>query len=773
MNTDSTLSVTNPKPTGPEGQVKYRVNDGMKAHSMIKSGVKRVNDAVLKDRLVIDAYDRMPPLDPKEMEKSGEAWRCNVDYGGTEKTINEKVDQMVNLAMLPSPLIDLKPKPGKQVSSEVLRKVAMAYSELTNEQESWTTGIQSLCFHMVSTGVGYAHMEHPFDWEFKAHQRADIIYPPKASTNINDWPWLAVRGSIPIEDLIAKLDPENVEAATTAGWDTAKIRSLITNFGVWDSVPGGRPTNWDTDPAAWVQAVRDNDLNFASDNGSFLAVFYFYVKEFDGSYSQSILVDKLPKDGSGETKNGDFVFRRKCDHKELTKFVSVVQQSVGKDYIESIRGLGHRVLPYEALQNDLKNRAVDTTIITGGLILRGAKEDGVNNVSDITIGGVVTVIPKEFEFPQGSLANNAQGYVTLASMFREELAANQQAFGGVSGSQNIPTATQAKLSYQKDSRGSMYESDRFYRSMTSLHRNRWNRLVELMEKDSPPCPGKSCAERMLEKLKDDNITLQDIKNIEFVAASTLFGDGDPNQVFLALQDLSGLFPSMPVTAQREAYRMMVAARTRKPYLAEQWFPAAGAKDRDLSAQLWRCSTEQDAFENGSPMPLQDDDLDIIHAQEHTKWALGVITNFESGVLPPAEALKRLILCHDHTVKHMERLAGSKKDAQLYAELGNAWRDILNQMRRMEQMVKDEQAAAQQRQMEELRNPSMTVADREKMLTEQTKREQISRTEEARRQQIQLTEATKRDLLLKRAITDTEIKAIEALPLSEPVPVEAP
>jgi hypothetical protein len=751
-----------PKAAGPKAQVKFRMADAKKALSTIKTAAQRIAFQVAQDRMVEDAYDRMPPIDPAELDKANEGWRTNVDYGDTEVAINEKTEALCNLMTMPMPLIGFKTRQRTMhpTTLDNLNLVGLEYDFLMTETPMWTMEGQKMAHNMVATGLGILVHPDPYSWHFESHPRCNLIYPTRAGLNPEKWSWMALRKNISITELIKKLDPESEAAAAAMGWKMDKVKSLINNLEKgWGSEGiGHNKADMTNDPEGYVNALQTNDVYFSSCNGDDIKGFTLLVKEWDGKITEHILVE--------DEKIG-FIYSGNHRYDSMTDYIHLFPLSLGQGYLEKVRGLGHRVLPFNALINDLRNRSVDVTILSGGLMLKGTKEDGVRDLTDLMLGGLVTMIPDTYELDQRSFGNPAQGMIQLEQGLRGYREANNRVFGGATGAKQPEiTATHAKLKYAEDTKANGFETDRFYVQLTQFHRAVWKRLQYFADKGkaSVPCAGRDEALAFWKELKEQGVKPEDLKAIRSVTANSVFGDGDPAQVFLALQDLSPLLPSLPITAQRQAMKLMIAARTRKPYLAEEWLPSNNRADVIKSSQLWRINMENDCFENGSPSPTQDDDISSIHAEEHTKWAEEVIKNFEQQVLKPDESLKRLILCRDHTTVHMGLLGRSKADEGLFRDLGQRWAQIINMMRRMEQMVRDQQAAEQERQLQELRQPSLTVEQKEKILTGEFQRQQIAMTEEHKRMEITATEQLKRDNMTKDALTKAQLAVIESVPV---------
>lgn len=755
-------------PSGKEStkpaEKKKRMSNATAALATIRRSAKRVEFQIEQDRMVQDAYDRLPPVPPGELEKDGSLWRTNVDFGETENAINEKTEALVNLITQPMPYIKLSAKIN-EVSPELTKKlgaVGMQHYNLLKSSGFWTMEVQKMVHNMASTGLGIFHAPDPLSWHVESVPRCNLVYPPRAGFNPEKWEWMAVRRDVSILELIRMLDASSESAATAKGWDVPEIKKMIGKLkGVEEYFTeiGASVPSVENDPEGYINALQENDIGISSQCGDVLKGFTVYVKEVGGKTTQRILLE-----GNADSK-ACYIFTGTVQYDDMKDCVWLFPLSLGQGFLEKIRGLGHRILPYNALLNDMRCRSVDLTLFSSTMLLKGSKEDGLKDINQLRLGDLVTLIPPDYSLEQKGFNNPAGGLNQTYDMLRNAREANNRAFGGngSAGQQEI-TATHAKLAFNQDNKGNSHETDRLYNVLTVFHGSIWKRIVAFAGSSPPVCAGSKEAKEMWEELKEIGVTADDMEKVKMVTANAMFGDGDPNQVYLALMDLMPIMGLMSASAQYDLAKRIVAARTRDPQLAEIYFPSADAKDASMTHQLWRCAVEHDAFENGSPMPLQDDDLATVHVMAHTQWAEGVVKNFEQQDITPVDAFKRLLLCREHTMEHIQILSASKQMQPIVADANTRWKNISNQMVRMQQMIQEQQAAQQQQAMEEMRNPRMSVADREKMLTEQARRAEEAATQQLRRDEIQKTEAVKRDVMTKSALTDTALKAIDSAPL---------
>lgn len=756
MNTEiyNTLFELPPVAAGKVKQPEFRFPSGTALLSIIMGREKELLWSREQDRMVFDAFDRVPPIDPAELARDGEEWRTNADFGDTEAAITGKVETVNNLLTQPCPHISFTYK--KETPPDIMDRLglfAFILYKWMRLHPVFIEEIQQLAFHMVSTGVGMLNFGTPGSWYFNIIPRTNIIYPKNSKKNLTKLPWMSFRIEQGIIDLIAKLD--DPEASTAMGWDVKVIREVIKNL-LSAQTNTNMPT-LDSEPDKWAEGLMANAYSISAQLGETVQAYRHYTMEFDGLLSEQIVIRMAIT--TSTDNQGMVVYKKKTEYKDFTKFLVPFYLSIGSTYIEKIRGFGHRILPQAAVMNDLDCRSIDVTILSGSLMLKAKNQDNVEQAQrELRLGSVVTIVSEDLEIDQKAFSNPAQGLIQLGQNIRNRRAVNDQVFGGPDGSSQAPatSATGAKLMYSNAAKGAGFEADRLNLANNLFHKTLWERLVAIWTDTSiPPVEGKEDALEFWKQAEEEcGISKEDLDWVLSVSANSLLGDGDPGQVFMALHDLSPYLVSAPLTAQKEAVRMAVAARTRKPELAYRWFPVGSMEaDREMSEQSWRVTVEDGQFEiSDLPVPVRDDDNHLVHAEGHTKYALGVLDSWNQKQLQPDEAFKRLFRCKMHTGVHLQRLSMNKAAESSLREMNKQWQGIENMMRRMQQMVQEAQQAEQQRQLEELKNPSISVKDREHMMTGQLQRQQMQEEHATKLGMMQQDADAKVQLLQKQALT---------------------
>ncbi len=412
-----------PVAAGKAEQPSYRFKTAEAAKSVIDQAKKNLLFQLEADRMVWDAYDRVPPNDPEMMRKQGEEWCTNVDWGETEAAINERVEQDNNLVTQPMPLVSFvaKMRKNKPPVLNAFQAAAQEHYNMFRLSSFWAAEMQTMILERTAVGLGVLHHPIPYSWYFRSVPACNLIYPSRATMDLTDWPWMAVRTDIDITTFIDLLDDDS--KASEVGWDLSAIREMLSKT---QYLPDGvSESDWMNNPEVFVKALRNDALNYATKNGQRVRVFHLYVREYDGRISESILADTIACP--------NFLFQRKYgdEYSCMSDFVSLFPLSIGT-YMEKRRGLGHRLLPYTAMVNDTRNRAIDAAVLTSSLMLKDTETGtGARNVTQLELGGRVVFIPEDMAMDQRTLGNPSQGLVGVLGMVQELREVNNSAFGGL------------------------------------------------------------------------------------------------------------------------------------------------------------------------------------------------------------------------------------------------------------------------------------------------------------------------------------------------------
>lgn len=725
----STETLAPPNPSGTKAQPKSRASDPTKALAMIQTRWKLLEPRLEVYRMVEAAYDRVPPDSEADLRMDGLAWTANVDWGGMEGGVNDKASTLWNLATQPDTYVQFECNDtGRAKVVQYEKILAEKDKELLDDWSEWHTELEIMAHNCAAHGLGIFHFAHPRGWHFRSLHPGNLITPNvKAKLNPNSWPWYAIKTEFEITDLLKKL--ENKKEAGVVGWNTSAIAKLIAKC----ANAGG--STWASaiykDVETYALDLKSNDIFFANENKITIPGFIFYVQEWDGKVSEHFLPEE---DGIG------FIYSGIGRHKQMSDTLALFPLSLSQGYIERVRGYGIKMLPYHDMENRVMNHAIDVTWTASNMIIQGESGDDIQKLRELQIHGPFTLLPDDLKLQTQSFQNPAAGLLSLQREFGNMSAVRSRSMGGpdVSASRNVEkSATQSRIEWQQSQGANTNEVSRFYLQLQHFHRIRTARIADpkLTDKD----PGGKEALAMLKECEALGVTKEDIASIKRTKVRTIFGDGDPTNQFLALMDLKEFYGTMTEDGKADFRFEVFHSRLRNRDLARRF---AGDKNNDatFATHVWNAQNENNIFETSdTKINVRPDDLHLVHAGEHTVYAEEVYLRLEQGQISTQDAFTKVARTDSHNQEHLVRLGGDKFSAEAWKDLNRRWADLRNKQNHLRQQIEAQAMEKQAADMEEMRNPRLSVADQEAIKSAEAKR-QIELDAASTRKQIELDKA---------------------------------
>jgi hypothetical protein len=669
--------------------------------------------------------------------------------------ISDGVEQDYNLLTQPETYVKLtggRGRPG-QITNP-LRVLERLDKELLDDWSEFLPELEMMTWNRRALGLGIFHFPHPRSWHFRSLHPCNLILPKKAKLNPETWAWCAVKTEFQITDLLKRLTDR--EVSKSSGWKIENVEKTIEEFaenGGRDWVTSARET-----PELFADTISD-DLWFGHENGTAIEGFIFYVKEWSGKVSEHLLVSK---DGIG------FLYSGIGRHERMADVLALYPLALGQGSMERVRGYGLQMLPFHDLENQIMNHSVDVTMIASGLIFSGGGGDDYKRLrEEVHINGPLMTIPDGLQLSQQSFSNPTAGLVGLRREFERLGNFRNRSFGGAEYGQRTPeeSATGARLRHQEASSSRTYEIARLYQQSGNFHRIRVNRYIKggMMNGD----PGSEEVAKFMTLAQADGVVADDILGIRRITARTIFGDGDPNNQFLALMDLKEKVPSLPLSGQDTFWRQAFLARLRDVDLVNQIFGSGDPEqDRLLKFQSWHAQIENDVFEGSDTRVVQQDtDNPLIHSGEHTVYAEEVVARLDRREIDEVAALQRLMRAQAHTSGHLQRLLADPLAQPQAKDLTRRWANLQNRIRQLGQQIEAKREKDKAAQLEELRNPQPSVKDRETVMTEQVKRAAAIEKAKLEMQFAEDLHNTKKRMLLSGELGAKQEEALAAIPVA--------
>lgn len=728
-----------PEPVKRSGQSSRRFGNARNALSLISGAKRSLDKRIELWREISERADRVPPMGGASREE-GLAWTSDVDWGGMERGLNSVKEPLYNLATQPKPPLRLSCIEPMDSAAKVYERAAELDERMLRQWGEYGTEMEMMVDHMAATGIGIMHFSHPRSWIARALHPGNLITPKTAKVNPASWPWAAVVHRISVDDLLEKLD--DPEAAAKVGWNIPAVRAAVRK--VREHVDGTGTVATDGLNDAEPAEIRINDLKSKTGPGSGapgdsdeLPGFILYVREHTGRVSER----RIFADDNFCREHG-YLFEDPDRHDSMQRLFNTFPLSLGSGYLHRVRGYGAKMLPFHDAENMMLNRGVDSTWLTSGIFLQGEADD-MKRMQSMGFGPI-TFMPSGISLPQQSIGDPTRGLMGMLNEMRRMAEDHGRASGAQTGTASPErSATEARIDWQDARQLTTFQVQRFNECLDAFQAERWRRLTnpDITEVD----PGGPEARELQRQLRDIGLTEDKIakkqdgdrKMLIEGRARKIFGGGSQVDMFLAMRDLMPMFGQFTKSGQRSLIRYMVSARLG----GQEWADEFMGAETTLDPQDDVLTMEQRMVQLENGVLIQGEtrltpggrDVHAIHAAGHTQLAVETVDRHTRGELPKQVALQRVTAIYDHARQHIALMAQDPLLQDIVKDLVRQWADMENLTRQWTQQLQAEAARQQQEQqqamMEELRNPRLSVADQQKILTEEAKRELMVRKTE--------------------------------------------
>lgn len=698
-----------PEAGGPDSQPKERLVSVGAAKAAIKSVVDSdEHQARLNGfQAVADAYERMPPDSESDLEFDGFKGLANVDWGGMQAGIDDQAEIYLNLALEPDKFCAFKSRAKGPHVGKGLLDLSERHAKMMRQWEEIEIEFSMMTHNMAANGLGILHWPMPHSWHCQNLHPANLIVPKKAALNSKKWPWCAIVTRFEIQNLIPKLDPEVVEDAKSQGWDTEVIRDAINAF---RAAQGSKmDEKLDIDQLI-SRFVADGPGSIDESDG--IAGFIYYVREWDGTISEYWISDQESVDKP--------LYKRRGRYRDMTQVIALFPAGLGDGHLMRIRGFGINSLPFHDLENRHLNRTIDAAWLAASIGLKGDPEM-LDRLSELIIGPIFNV-PDDFTVEQVAFQNQTKTLVEIGQLFDQKKASRSQSMGGpIDVSPNADrTATGARLRYQEQTGARSGAISRFYRQLSMFWKTMWFRIADPGASETDP--GYFESRQMLEDALREGLPVEALATIDEVVAKRVFGDGDPNNLFLALSDLVGFLGRLSPSGQRFFIRHLFNARLRNAPEVDAML-VEPEQDDELQRQQQIAQGENADFETSNvAISVASSDNHGIHAGEHLLFAEDKITQFENKRIELEDAYLSISRVREHVLPHMQALQQDELSEPIFREYNNRFAGIDNAIKRYGQMLQAKREAEQADQLEQIKSPRPTVDQLAKVETEGLKQQ---------------------------------------------------
>jgi hypothetical protein len=600
---------------------------------------------------VQNQLDGAPPFSAKQLMELGQNWRCNVNFRDAASTLEQVLisywrllHDTTNLAAVTY----LTPDDPKAETWEQIFQ--QAFNRFIDDWgPDYVRNYLLFSQNHVAFGVGVAFWNDKFTPRWEAVRVGDVEVPTRSKASVEKLSLIAVRQEMEI-DYIWELvrTEENKATARKRGWNPDAIEALLVREFVKQEGNVSTPITGH-DVLELQRLMRDNALGVTTGHDPVKLV-HLFVKDYDGKISRMIFAEM-------QEHQNDFLFDDTGSESRPTSMSEVMAAiffDAGNGDWWGTKGFGVKNFQLATVQNRLKSRAVDRTLLDG-LNFRDLSEGGRETVPITTIGPF-NFLPKDVEqipsYPSG------RSILETIELLDSQSANNNSRYRDQSRTiEQTDTATQANILANLQSQVDVANATLYLRQVArNLFAEQFRRL---RMRGNPDADAKTFKKRCVEEMGMPEKVFHEGE----IALRT---GADPGAANLAVQGQKALEAmALPEANKRWCQEKYIAATFGAQAVGKALNPVDATSDIK-SARL--ALMENSDMGEGNPLPVDPQDNHAAHAPQHLMPIEVIVDAFsQTGRVDP-NGLVALQNAIPHLESHFEYLKADKLQEQLFKEL---------------------------------------------------------------------------------------------------------
>jgi hypothetical protein len=600
---------------------------------------------------VQNQLDGAPPFSAKQLMELGQNWRCNVNFRDAASTLEQVLisywrllHDTTNLAAVTY----LTPDDPKAETWEQIFQ--QAFNRFIDDWgPDYVRNYLLFSQNHVSFGVGVAFWNDKFTPRWEAVRVGDVEVPTRSKASVEKLSLIAVRQEMEIDYLWELVrTEENKAIARKRGWNPDAIEALMVREFVKQEGNVSTPITGH-DVLELQRLMRDNALGVTTGHDPVKLV-HLFVKDYDAKISRMIFAEM-------QEHQNNFLFDDTGSASRPTSMSEVMAAiffDAGNGDWWGTKGFGVKNFQIATVQNRLKSRAVDRTLLDG-LNFRDLSEGGRETVPITTIGPF-NFLPKDVEqlpsYPTG------RSILETIELLDSQSANNNSRYRDQSRTiEQTDTATQANILANLQSQVDVANATLYLRQVArNLFAEQFRRL---RMRGNPDVDAKTFKKRCVEEMGMPEKVFHEGE----IALRT---GADPGAANLAVQGQKALEAmALPEANKRWCQEKYIAATFGAQAVGKALNPVDATSDVK-SARL--ALMENSDMGEGNPLPVDPQDNHAAHAPQHLMPIEVIVDAFsQTGRVDP-NGLVALQNAIPHLESHFEYLKADKLQEQLFKEL---------------------------------------------------------------------------------------------------------
>lgn len=574
------------------------------------------------------------PRDPAQLERNGESWQANVNFGDASASYDR---------------IYL---PYWKMAHDVPNKIATTVHTQSPDGDRWAKamsesydlflddwGSDYFCQFMLFTadfvkfGPGYVNWPDGSTPRFRHTRVESILFPKRTKSNPDTWTVVAIEDELTVSDIWDKLrTPQRSNRASYAGWNRKALQRALALMS--DASAGAATSN--DDFTRLQDEIVSNDIALSCQWAP-LEIVRLFVKEYSGDICCYIFAK------NDEVK--DFLYESKTFAKSFRNIIGPVFYSLGRGgLIHTIKGFAVKNYYFSMLINRMKSLTMDAGIMAMAMNFQRTGE-APDEQPPIENYGSVNIFPPGLSqmtiYPQ-----LAQGQAIVEMLERNQSENNAMYREQRQQIQDTDTATQANLlASMANEMGTATNSIYLAQLGENLHSECFRRLRQKGSTDPDAVKFvRRCRERgvPLNVIHDAEVTVK--TGASASTANAMVRDA----IFRELMPLAST-PGFNGRWIRENY---VANKLGAQAVSKALLPE-GAESEPMARKM--AIVESSLFGQGIPLPVDPNEAHFEHIDEHLKPMEQVVMAFKKTQKISPEQAVLLVTSAPHVEQHLQFL----------------------------------------------------------------------------------------------------------------------
>jgi len=672
-----------------------RIKDAKSAHELFQN-MKTNDEQAAYYRCVIQGLiDGNPPYESSELRRSGQSWRCNVNWREAESIIDTNTASIWELDMevpnLISARVDFQDPQRPTVNYAGI--IEEEYTRTIKEWPSYYFNRMISIKEMLVTGIGPVYWRDKHDWRPFITKRSALLIDPLSKSDISEIELIGLRHSYQAHELFQKIkDEESKEMAREEGWNPTLILESIVKSQKNSSDSSNKYQS--TEFEAFQQDLKNNDLVSSKNNCNPIKVIQFLVKEYNGKVSRYII--------SEDNEYLEFLYKGVDEYDGMEQALCLFMWNTGDGYCKSIKGLGHRIFPHIEQSNRFICSTVDGAVMSSSFILAPTEQGSSGQINLMRLGPI-TVLPKGYQAVQQTFAPNLKGLINVRSMLYQILNNNTNVFKKSMEDPNAPERTLGEVQIQAMNTAKLDKNQIsiHYLQLDAFHKEIFRRMSD----SSYPSEagGYKEAKKFRENCKKRGVT-KEILNRCTVTATRAIGYGSATMREMVTNQIMNLVPSMDEIGRRNALRDKIASLVGYDTV-DRYVPEMGRNEIPTSEHSLAMLENNDILE-GQQVIVGTDQPHTIHLLVHLPQLVGLAQSFMNK--PEQMNLMKVVPAFgiglQHSGTHVQSMAtdpSRKDEVEEYTKQLDQFAKVFSQMQKALEFQQKQMQQQQQQQQQQL------------------------------------------------------------------------